>query len=400
MRPRKEIVEIFSKFAQFEEDRFNQWVEDARLRRSMQGCLEREPQSHDSASFWGIYWHRIWQAQTSGQIAEMHLSAYLQECCYWASQRVATKRISTQYKLADYFQLAIAQVDKVFKGFDSKKYDSLKFYGSLVFPTIIRDTLRQRHEADLCTDLTLLRKVSRKRFLESLQDAGLPLNLIRQYELAWSCFKELYASTSLQGEQPDSDHHLWEAITKLYNKERQNQINEVIPSASSETIQQWMIASAKWVRTYLYPPIDSLNVSKPGRETGEVQDDLLDLRSESLLTDLITQEEVEERQALRNQVDILLSEAIQKLDADAQALLQMYYGLDLTQKQIKQETGLPQATISHRLSRSRRLLLNALLDWSKTTLNISPDSTLIKERSKALEEWLRSHYDQAGFSEM
>ncbi len=56
--------------------------------------------------------------------------------------------------------------------------------------SIIKDTLRQRQEADICTDWALLHKLSRKRLLESLQNAGFKSPTIESYILAWECFQE------------------------------------------------------------------------------------------------------------------------------------------------------------------------------------------------------------------
>ena len=50
-----------------------------------------------------------------------------------------------------------------------------------------------------------------------------------------------------------------------------------------ETLERWLNQCSTWVRAYLYPTVESLNVSKPGFDLGaERQDDLSEPFQESL----------------------------------------------------------------------------------------------------------------------
>ncbi len=86
MRPRKDITDLFSTFVQFEADRFSRWITDIRLRRNMEDCLNQASTMPASKQVWALSWHQNWQNQTT-QLAAKHLSAYLQEPCYWAAQK-------------------------------------------------------------------------------------------------------------------------------------------------------------------------------------------------------------------------------------------------------------------------------------------------------------------------
>ena len=119
MRPRQDIVEVFSTFIQFDFDRFSTWASDPRLRRSMNKCLTESPQEI-SENFWGIYWHKQWRKKPQG-LAREHLIAYLQEVCFWSTHKTITGFTSSQYTVPDCFQIAIAGVDKVLKGFDGDR---------------------------------------------------------------------------------------------------------------------------------------------------------------------------------------------------------------------------------------------------------------------------------------
>ena len=92
MYSRQHIIEIFSTFVLFKGDNFNRWVTDSKLRRSMQNCLEQSS-FQESETFWAIYWHRIWQTQAS-PIAVAHITAYLQEVCYWVARKMKMKMVN------------------------------------------------------------------------------------------------------------------------------------------------------------------------------------------------------------------------------------------------------------------------------------------------------------------
>jgi hypothetical protein len=55
-----------------------------------------------------------------------------------------------------------------------------------------------------------------------------------------------------------------------------------------------------------------------------LQDDLSDTLHESLLTELIAQEETQNRQTQQAQLKTVLATAIEKLDPQVQKLLQLY----------------------------------------------------------------------------
>ncbi len=395
MRPRQDIIGLFSTFMQFEADCFSGWVTDLKLRRDMLSCLEHASEAPASESSWALYWHEVWRVQFRS-LAGRHLAAYLQEPCYWAAQRTVKRFTNTQYKLSDYFQIAIAEVDTILKGFRPGKGSSLKNYAKIALLSLLKDVLRQRREADICTNWALLRKLSKKRIEESLSHAGLSPTAIAQYRLAWTCFNALYVQTqsTSSSQLPKPNWKLWEAISNLYNTERYSQLSLPGPKCSPETMEKWLNNCAVWVRGYLYSPTDSLNAPQMGRESGEVQDDLPDPLHESLLTEIIAQEDAQNRQAQQYQINTVLMAALWKLDSQSQLLLSLYYKQELTQQQIARQMEMSQVSVSRRLSRARESLLEALVQWSWETLNISLTSNLVKDMSTTLEEWLRVHYDE------
>lgn len=385
MQPRQSIIEIFSTFVQFDADRFSRWATESRLRRSIQSCLQQIPKEN-SEYFWVLYWYKFCQDSAAASLAKQHLTAYLQEPCYWTSQKTCAGFASSQFKLSDCFQIAIAQVERVLKGFNPNQSSTLKNYASLIFGTAIRETLRQRQEVDICSDWGLLRKTSQKRLEEALQNAGLSPDTIRAYTLAWTAFKTLYVPTkagnSRQLSRPDDI--TWEAITKSYN-------SQSTQSANPQSLEKWLLSAAKAVRKYLYPSPDSLNVSKGSDDGFELLDNLPGAQ-ESLINEIVAQEEEQARNQQQGEINQVLTAAIAQLESQIQQILQLYYAQQLNQDAIAKQLDIKQYTVSRRLTKAKEILLRSLANWCQDSLHISVTSDLLKSMSAVMEEWLQNYY--------
>ncbi|WP_369694276.1 sigma-70 family RNA polymerase sigma factor [Nostoc commune] len=387
---------MFSTFVQLEGDRFSKWLIDIKLHRSIQNCLKCSQEVSNSENFWALYWHKCWREE-SNSLARMHLSAYLQEPNYWAAKKTIAKFTNSQYSLADYFQMANAEIETILKQFNPEKCSSLKAYATIAVPSRLKDILRQRKEADICTNWALLRKVSKKQLLEALAQAGLSPILIDQYRLAWTCFKELYVQNQPGGTKslPEPESQLWEAIVNLYNRDRQNQLTQPTPECTREKIEQWLTQAAVYVRGYLYPPVSSLNAAI-SEDDSTTTFDLPDPSpsSDSLIAQMIAQEDAQNQQNQQSQIENVLLKKLQTLEAKTQEILKFYYQQGLTQPQIVERLQMSQPTVSRRLFKARESMLSELIQWSQDTLNISVTSNLVNDMSSALEEWLKVKYGE------
>ena len=393
MLPRQNIVEIFSTFIQFDYDRFGGWAKDARLRRSMRQCLDKVAKEN-SSNFWALYWHQIWQKQPQG-LAKEHLTAYLQEVCFWSAVKTIQGFSNTQYTVSDCFQIAIARIDKILKGFNSDRGFNLKSYASITFGNLIRELLRQKKEIDICSDWSLLRKLSQKRMGEALANAGLDLETCQRYTLAWNCFKTIYvplrASSTRKLPKPESE--TWLAIAELYNRERLSQLDDVPNAATPESLEKWMLDCVKAARCYLFPNVTSIDRPKPGHETGTIADSLVGEVDDCLLSDLIDREESQQRSQQQTDINQFLSDCIEKLKPEEQKLLELYYSFGLKQAEIAKQLDTQQYSISRKLARARKILLKELARWTQSTMHISLTSDILDNISALLEEWLAGYYD-------
>ena len=393
MRTRQTLLENFSTFLQFQGDVFKDWVTDPKLRRSMQASLSQFPQE-ESEIFWVLYWHRIWQTQPSS-LAATHMTAYLQESCYWTARKLALK-LAGNHSIADFFQTAIACTDKVLKNFNPQLSPNLKSYAELVLSGVIKNQVEKQQEMGICTDWALLHKTSHKRLVEALQFSGERRDAIDRYVLAWNCFKQLYAPNLASGEAQSARRlgkptpEIWQAIAQVYNAEQVSQLSTT-QTYSPESLEKWLLTCAKAVRVFLYPTKISIHTPLPGQETGELLDHLPGVQ-DSLLSEAIAKEEIEAYETQSTQINQILATAITQLDREAQTLLFLYYQQRLTQQQIAQQLGVKQYAISRRLNRLRQTLLLTLARWSQETLHIALTSLVLDSMSNTLEEWLTAHY--------
>ncbi len=391
MYSRQSLIEIFSTFIEFRADHFNRWIIDNKLRRNLQLHKAHLSELSPLEDSWVLYWHTRWKKQ-SDTIALRHLSAYLQEACYWSVQKVSGFLSNTSYGLSDCFQLVSIENKKILAGYDPQRGASLKGYARIAYSSLIRDILRQHHEVDICSGWTLLRRVSKQRMVEALGYAGVSMTAMAQYRLAWLCYKTLYG----YGQKPSRklkapDQQQWDRVATLYNTERLTQLSEPGPALTPEALKQRLIQCAEWIREYMYPSVRSLNLPAPNRDMGELQDFLPDPSQSSLMASIIQLEELQQRQRQQNQVNELLAAEIAQLPPEKRLILSLYYHDGLTQVQIAQQLNLKQYTVSRRLNRIREGLLSALADEMQTMhTSLSPD--LIASMSVALEEWLTVNY--------
>lgn len=398
MTLRHTLEDIFSTFVQFVDDQFQGWMTDGRLRRSMQTRLREVNRSNPettSETFWMLYWYRVWQAE-AGDLALDHLSAYLQETCYWVARKITVQISSSQHRLSDCFQIAIASLPKVLGRYNPDQGSSLKAYAGTSFGNTIRDTLRQQGEADRRTDWGLLRKVSQKRLQEALESVGLSAETRAVYVLAWQCFKTFCGPvvSPMTRQLPCPDSNGWQAIANFYNIQRVKQLPFHTVEATPDTLETWLKACAQHIRIYIHPPVTSLNLPRSEDSSGDLLDQLADDHPYPLAK-LISEETLLERQTQQSQVDGVLTDAILQLSPQVQHLIELYYSGLLTQQQIAAQLDMRQYTVSRRLSSAKESLLLAIASWSQETLHIDLTSAVLKDMSIILEEWLQARYQNS-----
>jgi RNA polymerase sigma factor (sigma-70 family) len=404
MQPRRTVTEIFSTFVGFENDRFQQWLTEPALRRNLQRqeAFDETQADGTTQDFWVLYWHRVWGDGTTNGVQRFaleHLTAYLQESCYWVAQRTARQRQGIQYGVADCFQMAIATVPALLKSYSPAQGASLATYARLCFSNAIRDVLRQQREMTSRSDWGLLRKVSQKQVIEALQASGLGAEQIAAYRRAWMAYKTCWAGQTAATRQLSApDAQTWQAIASLYNTQLSSESSAAMATVTAATIEQWLKELVRALRRFLNPAVVSLNVPK-FEDGGERQDDLPAAAGDNPWTALVQREELQARQHQRTQISDRLQTATAALKPQDRQLLVLYYVRNNTQQQIAEQLQVKQYTVSRRLSRIKESLLLTLATWSQETLHISLTSPVLKQVSIVLEEWLQNNLNEDAMKE-
>jgi RNA polymerase sigma factor (sigma-70 family) len=394
MRTRQGITDIFSTFLVFDSDRSTGWASDGKLRRSLLRKQSELSQPENSPNYWVAYWYKQWQSEPA-DLAQGHLSAYLQEVCYWAAQKTTHSVRATQYTLSDFFQLAIARVDKVLKGYKPDAGFKLNSYASAVFSSELKEMLRQQGEIDICTNWRLLRKITQKRLTEALRNAGQGTETIERYIFAWKCFLEQYVPQQATGTRklPKPEPETWAAIAQQFNSSRHSRLSHPGKESNPESIEKWMIESAKAARNYMYPGVDSINQPQGSDEGSREIQDTLPSEQETALEHIIAVEEERDRTLQQSQIYDVLVAAIGELETEFTEILESYYRQGQTQQQIAQQLNIEQYKVSRRLKKAREKLLIKLATWCRETLHISLNSTVLDYISTVMEEWLKTYFN-------
>lgn len=397
---RTEIVELFSTYLSWDMGRPAGWIADAQLQSSIEQSLGRLAQADASRRFWVLYWHRIWQDdQTVGaearRLAARHLCAYLQEACYRAARRASTRFTSTRFEVFDLFQIGMLKCDRVLRGFQPERGDSLDNYAISVFHSIIGEALRQHQEADISSPWALLRRVTQRFLSASLGQVPYDARTIRCYVLAWICFRELYCPAPRRDSArlADPDSATWQSVCALYHRESFGQGLAAGPPPTPQLLEQWLRQCAVAVRAALVPDVRSLG-GAPGDSTAlDRLETLPVVQQPSEFERLIAEEQEQEREALHERLNALLGEAIIQVQAQADRdLLQLYYQSGMTQSEIGERFGIRQWTVHRRLKRLKAQLLEQLAPRCAQVLHRPLSLALLEAIGTVLEEWLQAYH--------
>ncbi|NER03619.1 MAG: hypothetical protein F6K17_13855 [Okeania sp. SIO3C4] len=74
--------------------------------------------------------------------------------------------------------------------------------------------------------------------------------------------------------------------------------------------------------------------------------------------------------------------------------MQLSYGLNISQMEMKEIFGLDQYKISRKIKGCEQKLLKALVKWCKENFEITPNEGIIKERSQPLKDLLKEYFQQ------
>lgn len=382
---KREKKKQFSTFVKIANDDFECWIEDPRLKRSLdqqQALLQWEQGDSFPLNSWVAHWHQHWESKQT-RLPRHHLYAYLQEPCYWTARKISSRFSTTNFDLADCFQVAFEKSDDVLHSFNPELGTSLSTYANRAFSNAIQDALSKHNEIQIASELSLLQRCTKKRLEKALVDAGLPQTMRANHQAAWQSFKAFYfPQTTTARNLASLDQEDWAMMVAYYEVLREEQN---LATASEAELQTWLGNCVFHLRRYTAPKSLSLNAEIDDSEEFIEQ---LGSQREETMTRLLAQEQEAARQQQQQRITAVLQAGLAKLNPSSQQLLHLYYGEQLKQTEIAAQLGNQQYQVSRQLRTARQALLKALLAWSKKELHISFDSTVLNGMTVILEDWL------------
>ena len=379
----------FSTFANIARGDLERWIEDPRLKQSMdkeQSLLQWGTDESFPVHAWVAHWHKDWKSEQT-KLPRYHLHAYLQEPCYWAAKRISSRFKTTTFGLADCFQTAFEKSDIVLERFRPELGNSLSTYAGRAFLNAIQDALGQYNEVQISSELSLLHRCGIKRLEKALTSAGLLPEIQATHKAAWRSFQAFYfpqatTARNLTSLVPED----WTMMLAHYEILR---LQQNLDSASEAKLQEWLTNCVLHLRRYIAPQSLSLNADMDDSE--EFLEKLEDSQTESM-TLLIAQEREAEQQERQQKMTAALRAGLLGLKPSNQQLLQLYYGDQLNQTEIATKLGIKQYTVSRQLSRTRQALLKVLVTWSLEELHISCDPAVLNNMTAILDDWLKAQF--------
>lgn len=397
MKKRQSIIQQFSTFLGFasaSKQLSHDWISESELEQSIKQHIEAC--SEKTAEQWALYFLTVLQREpdrfvqsTRPSIASKHLSAYLQETCYQAAQKVQKQFQSVQYQYAieDLFQigsLLVHQPAKLFRSFKSEyTYSSLESYAKTAIFRFIGNTIyAQDIEAkrEKFSDYGLLRDLSQKELKEALAASGITDQQIDSYCLTRQCFntvcqpQQRHGSRTLEAPNPAELNH----IATCYNQ-RHAQFNlPVVQAASVQAMLSFSIQAARSYRTKRILTLD--------------QDERVADSTPTPWERMIQAEE-------RSQLEALIAQLFNAVPATGQTLLKLWLGLDLTQTEIAtvMRSQYPEIQKQYQVARQLgKYHRNFFKDFLQQSRRIQPERGLIDDKEieliqESLAECLQSY---------
>ncbi|WP_299488540.1 sigma-70 family RNA polymerase sigma factor [Acaryochloris sp. IP29b_bin.137] len=386
MDKRESLIDQFSTFIRWREDRFQKWETDARLQRHMAQQLHSDHQG--SSQYWVAYWYQHWQQSEAITLSRDHLYAYLQEPCYRVTAQLwSTYQNHKNLSLADLFSQGVLCFQKLLSNFNPVLNPNLAAYASFFLKWRILDELRRQDKSYGHTRWSLLLHSSPTRMRKALVSMGLTDTLLECHLQAWECYVERYQPVKIkqEGKIQPPPAEIWSQITADYNL--------VMPHPQDvDYIQKWVDTCGQAVFRYIAPADISINQALSSDGSQELMDVIPTLDSSGAEVD-----SPNDYGAIHSQILTWLKAEWQNLDikeyrlnAHYRTIVALYYGQGQEQKAISQQLGINQSTVSRTLNKVKTILVDRFLAWSQDHLHMSLQVNDVEAINEAVSHWLWS----------
>lgn len=394
MQKRTNLVTQFSSFLCLKEESsslITYWKNTPELERNITLLLKQQIISpeEDRVAQEFLQWLR----KEPDSLKNKHLIAYLQESCFFATQKVY-QRLRSCWDLftwQDYFQwanLLVSSPIQLLSSYDDKFQFKLTTYARHKLENKLIDQAYQYMGWERSSDWGLLRKLSnskQKQFLQQI--GGLKGNNLEQYLLVIKCFNLIYKSQT-QGRNksltPPSQEH-FKDVSKEYNFIVTNKV-KILPSLTAKECENIVLNSIKFARQFCNPSMNNK------------QNDPNNLKLETCLNN---QEDYDDRETEYSLVNDILTTAFANLENNQKMLFQLWKGLQLTQTEIVEVMVVnnphfvnQQFQVAREINVVREYLLEKLIKQLFLEQQISLTKQKITELKSPLDYWLKEHCQQ------
>ena len=397
MQKRKNIPELFTTFITFINAHGSlsiRWKSEPKLVQNLQRLLASE--SEASEKYLSLLFLKAALKNKGEELASLHLSAYLEETCYWMAVKTANKVYTSDYTWQDYFQIARAlgaEPQRIFAKYDSR-FSSIKTYAQLKLETGILEVIHQGREKQKYSDAGLLRSLTKTYLKKALARRGFNPRQQDRYVVAWQAFKQVYHPRKEAGTQ----RLAWPSKKGLSAiAQRYHQLaDSPQTSVTGEEIKSLLDTCVEAVKYYAAPKQDSLD-DPDIHSLVEYRDSHPHTQADYQASQPSPEDELwetESRAEEREQFEAIfshLSQAFDALSPESQKMLELAWGLRLTQADIGKVFQLEQYQVSRQLDREKQSLLKSLAEWSQANFGLHLTPEQIGAMSDSLEGWLEWH---------
>ncbi|MDY7002495.1 MAG: hypothetical protein SWX82_00595 [Cyanobacteriota bacterium] len=390
MRKRITLEEKFSTFIEVDGVKdypYIGWISDNTLKKNIKKIVKADSQINEQ--YLSIYLYKIAQQNhypESGKIpnkqsliASHHLSAYLEENCYYQALKIYQKLQPYNYNITKVgiFLMAreVAANPEAFKDYNSSISSFKTYAGNKIYVKVI-DRLRQGRDQEKYSDTGLLRNVSITKVKESLNLADIKEEEKRRCLLALQCFKKKYFPTKKQGSkqlQTPSIKDL-EGFAKLYQKLSPEK--EKITGLEIRRLLDICLQALKRARKKTFISLDGIDIEKDWENVAN--------------NNHIYQQE---RLYLQQQIHRVLIDVIQGLPDEAKTIFELVFGLNINQEDVgKYFIGRDQSSVGRRIKTQTKKILQAVGIWSQKNWQITLNSEQLKVMDKELEPYLENYF--------
>lgn len=327
-----------------------------------------------------------------------HLSAYLEEPCFWLARRELSHQLEPlKYSELDCFQEArkvAAQPISIYEKYNFTDSNP-STWAKMQIKNKVKETAYSGRELCKYATWSLPKYLSENKLKEALKiKLGIKAKKeIYSYIFALRSYKAIYQTNQLKknkGNLPEPNQAQWLEIEKYYNFQC-NEYNEKLAANESERLEEIdnfqlirkkICTCEKIVKDYMCK-VEDVDINSP---------ETIDSNETEIIVFNPEEKEIETEES-QQIISICLFE-FSKLSPECQKIIQLFYGLEISQTEMTEIFGLKQYKISRKIKQSEQNILKGLVKWSQVNLGISPNEGIIKEQNQPFKEWLKDYLKQ------